>query len=127
MDQAKNDAKNQAKTYTGGCHCGRVCFRVEATLTQAIECNCSICSKRGALWSPAQASQFQLLKGEDALSDYQFAKKKVHHLFCESCGVGSFSRGTAPNGAEMVMVNIRCLDGVDVPALERRAFDGKKL
>ena len=117
----------EARTYEGGCHCGRVRFRVEAALTQALECNCSICSKRGALWSPAQAAQFSLLKGDDALSDYQFAKKNVHHLFCESCGVGSFSRGAAPNGQEMVMVNVRCLDGVDVSALERRPFDGKKL
>jgi hypothetical protein len=25
------------------------------------------------------------------------------------------------------MVNVRCLDGVDVAAIARRAFDGKKL
>ena len=118
---------DEAKTYTGGCHCGRVSYRATAALTQAIECNCSICSKRGALWAPVQAPQFNLLKGDDALSDYQFAKKNVHHLFCESCGVGSFSRGTAPNGQEMVMVNVRCLDGVDVSALQLRPFDGKKL
>ena len=111
----------------GSCHCGKIAFSFDQTPTEAIECNCSICSKRGALWSPAQAAQFALLKGGDALSDYQFAKKNVHHLFCESCGVGSFSRGTAPNGQEMVMVNVRCLDGVDVSALQLRPFDGKKL
>ena len=114
-------------TYEGGCHCGRVRFRVETALTQAIECNCSICGKRGALWAPLKAPQFTLLSGEDALTDYQFAKKKVHHLFCESCGVGAFSRGAAPNGDEMVMANVRCLDGVDVTALKLRPFDGKGL
>jgi hypothetical protein len=115
------------QTYEGGCHCGRVRFRVETALTQAIECNCSICGKRGALWAPLKAPQFALLAGEDALTDYQFAKKKVHHLFCESCGVGAFSRGTAPNGDEMVMANVRCLDGVDIAALKLRPFDGKNL
>ncbi|AMN42842.1 GFA family protein [Rhodoplanes sp. Z2-YC6860] len=116
-----------AKTYEGGCHCGRVRFRVETTLTQAIECNCSICGKRGALWAPLKAQQFTLLSGEDALTDYQFARKKVHHLFCENCGVGAFSRGAAPNGEEMVMANVRCLDGVDIAELKLRPFDGKNL
>jgi hypothetical protein len=117
----------EAKTYQGGCHCGRVSYRVEAALTQAIECNCSICSKRGALWSPAQATQFKLLKGDDALSDYQFAKKKIHHLFCQSCGVGSFSRGLAPNGDETFAVNVNCLDDVDVATLKLMPFDGKNM
>jgi hypothetical protein len=116
-----------AKTYEGGCHCGRVRFRVETTLTQAIECNCSICGKRGALWAPLKAPQFTLLSGQDALTDYQFAKKNVHHLFCENCGVGAFSRGAAPNGEEMVMANVRCLDGIDIAALKLRPFDGKNL
>ena len=117
----------ETQTYEGGCHCGRVRFRVETALTQAIECNCSICQKRGALWASVPAAQFLLMRGQDALADYQFNRKKIHHLFCESCGIGSFSRGTAPNGQETVMLNVRCLDGVDVAAIERRPFDGKKL
>lgn len=102
-------------------------YRIEAALTQAVACNCSICEQRGALWAPAQAAQFTLLSGDDALTDYQFAKKNFHHLFCESCGVGAFSRGTAPNGDEMVMANMRCLDGVDIAALKLGSFDGKSL
>ena len=114
----------EAKTYEGGCHCGRIRYRIETAMTQAAECNCSICAKRGALWTFVKAPQFALLKGEDALTDYQFAKKKIHHLFCESCGVGSFSRGIAPNGEELFAVNVRCLDGVDLAAIERKPFDG---
>ena len=29
--------------YEGGCHCGRVRFRVSGDLAQTIDCNCSIC------------------------------------------------------------------------------------
>jgi hypothetical protein len=43
------------------------------------------------------------------------------------CGVGSFSRGTAPNGSDMVAINVRCLDGVDVSTLTLTPFDGKSL
>jgi hypothetical protein len=115
------------KNYSGGCHCGQVRFDVTADLTQVITCNCSICSKRGAMWSAVTAEQFALRAGVDALVDYQFNKKVVHHLFCGECGVSSFSRGQKPDGTEMVMVNVRCLDGVDCSTLSPMRFDGKSL
>jgi hypothetical protein len=118
---------DQAKTYTGGCHCGLVSYRATADLTQVMDCNCSICEKRGALWTFVKAPQFKLLQGDDALTDYQFGKKRIHHLFCESCGVGSFSRGLAPNGDETYAVNVRCLEGVDTSALKITPFHGKSL
>jgi hypothetical protein len=117
----------ETKTYEGGCHCGRVSYRATADLAQVLDCNCSICEKRGALWAFVKAPQFELLKGVDALTDYQFGKKRIHHLFCESCGVGSFSRGVAPNGDETYAVNVRCLEGVDTSALTVKPFDGKSM
>ncbi len=35
--------------YKGSCHCGQIAFEAEGNLEQVMECNCSICSKRGAL------------------------------------------------------------------------------
>jgi len=32
--------------YHGSCHCGRIAFDVEGELTQAMECNCSHCSRK---------------------------------------------------------------------------------
>ena len=116
-----------AKTYQGGCHCGRVRYRATSDLAQVVDCNCSICIKRGAAWAFVKAPQFKLLQGDDALTDYQFGKKKIHHLFCQSCGVGSFSRGLAPNGEETFAINVNCLDDVDVAALKLTPFDGKSL
>ena len=112
-------------TYTGGCHCGRVRYEAMGDLAQVIDCNCSICMKRGALWAFVKAPEFKLLKGKDALTDYQFGRKKLHHLFCESCGIGSFSRGLAPNADETFAINVGCLDGVDVAQLKLTPFDGK--
>ena len=63
----------------------------------------------------------------DELVDYRFNKKVVHHLFCPTCGVGSFSRGERPDGAQMVAINVRCLDGVDLDALTITKFDGASL
>ena len=115
------------KTHTGGCHCGKVRFQVELELDSVMNCNCSICSRRGHLLTFVPKERFELLSGEEALSDYQFGKHVIHHLFCSTCGIGAFGRGTGPNGQEMVAVNARCLDGVDLGALTIREFDGKSL
>ena len=117
----------EIKTHAGGCHCGRVRFEADTDLAMVAGCNCSICTKRGALWNFVKAPQFRLLKGGETLTDYQFAKKTIHHLFCPNCGVGAFSRGIAPNGEDTYAVNVRCLDDVDVTQLTIRPFDGKKL
>jgi hypothetical protein len=116
-----------AKNYSGGCHCGQVRFDVTADLGKVYSCNCSICSKRGALWAFVPPESFALRAEAEALADYQFNKKVIHHLFCGRCGVGSFSRGIAPSGKEMVALNVRCLDGVDLSALTPTPVDGKKL
>jgi hypothetical protein len=117
----------EMRTYTGGCHCGQVRFEVKSSLEPVMQCNCSICQKRGALLTFVPAPQFSLLSGEDDLTDYQFNKKIVHHVFCRRCGVGSFARGRAPDGSEMVAINIRCLDDVELNALTPMPFDGKSL
>jgi len=113
--------------YTGGCHCGQVRFDLTADITEVLDCNCSICTKRGALWAFVPAEKFALRAGEDVLVDYQFGKRTIHHLFCPQCGVGSFSRGTAPDGQEVIAVNVRCLDDIDLAALTITPFGGRSL
>jgi len=117
----------EARTYEGGCHCGNVRYRVQIDLGHVISCNCSICQKRGAILTFVPASSFELRSGAQFLTDYQFNKKIIHHLFCKDCGVGSFARGVGPDGAEMVAINVRCLEGVDLDALTITPFDGRSV
>ncbi len=117
----------QSTKYSGGCHCGAVRYEVEALLDPVISCNCSICRKRGALMAFAPLVKFRLTNGEDVLSDYQFNRKVIHHQFCSTCGVASFGRGIRPDGFEMVAINVRCLDGVDLDTLKISKFDGASL
>src|SRR3954462_5387842 len=96
--------------YSGGCHCGAVRYEVDMTIENVMSCNCSICSRKGYLLTFTPATNFTLLQGEGALSDYLFGKKTIHHLFCKQCGISSFAKGTMPDGTEIRAINARCLD-----------------
>ena len=115
----------EARSYSGGCHCGRVRYQVETDFEPVLSCNCSICQKRGALWTYVEPAQFKLISGADELIDYQFNTHTIHHLFCRACGVGSFSRGQGADGSEGLGINVRCLDGIDLDALKLTPFDGR--
>jgi hypothetical protein len=117
----------EAKTYSGGCHCGNVRYEVTTDLEQLTMCNCSICSKRGHVLTFVGADKFTLKQGAEALTDYQFNTKNVHHLFCKTCGVQSFSRGKDRQGNEMIAISVRCLDGAVLAGREIPEFNGKAL
>jgi len=109
----------------GGCQCGRVRFEVDVELDNLISCNCSRCGKLGAVLAFGGADAFALRSGEDALTEYRFNTHKISHLFCDTCGIQSFGRGVGSDGREVIAVNVRCLDDIDVFALKPLQVDGK--
>jgi hypothetical protein len=86
-----------------------------------------MCGRAGTLLHFVPASAFQLLSGEDALSDYQFGRHVIHHLFCRTCGIKAFARGKSSDGSDTVAVNVRCLEGVELDQLTIQNFDGRAL
>lgn len=112
----------------GSCHCGAVQFDADLELKNLMTCNCSICGKGGAIMAFIPADKLSNIAGEDRLTDYQFGKKSIHHTFCVVCGVRPFARGAGEDGKQWSMVNVRCLDGVDVHKLTiDQQYDGKAL
>jgi hypothetical protein len=116
-----------AQSYAGSCHCGAVAYTVEVDTDQALKCNCTICSKLGAVWAFAPKAKFKLAKGEGGQGDYLFNKKKLHHRFCTTCGIESYAEGTGPDGSPTVGINLRCVEGIDVDKLSPRAWDGRSM
>ena len=111
------------QTYEGGCHCGRVRFRVTASLERVTQCNCSMCTKKGFLHLIVGPEQFELLSGADVLTTYEFNTRVAKHRFCRICGIHPFY--TPRSDPDKVDVNVRCLDGIDPSALAVTTFDGK--
>lgn len=109
--------------WDGACHCGRVRFRVTGPLERVVECNCSICRRKGYLHWIVAPSRFDLLAGEEVLATYRFNTGVARHRFCTVCGVAPFY--VPRSHPDMIDVNVRCLDGVDLATLRIERFDGE--
>lgn len=102
------------KTRNGSCHCGAVRFAAELDLREETSrCNCSVCTK-GRFWkSVVPESDFRLLAGTEALTDYRFGSGTIVHLFCRTCGIKPFGRGHLDElGGTFYAINVACLDDV---------------
>lgn len=87
-----------------------------------MECNCSICTKKGFINLIVPPDDFELLEGEALLSSYRFNTHAAEHRFCSVCGIHPFSRPRSHPGS--FDINARCLDGgYDFLTIE--SFDGQ--
>jgi hypothetical protein len=108
---------NETTLYHGQCHCGAVRYTARTDLKGVADCNCSRCRRLGWVMQSLPESAFDLLSGEENLTLYRFNTEQIDHLFCKTCGIESFARGSDGHGNVMVMVNVACLD--DAPAIDR--------
>jgi hypothetical protein len=118
---AMSDAAD--RIYEGGCHCGRVRFRVTANLSRVTYCNCSMCAKKGFLHLIVRPDQFELISGKEELTSYRFNTGAAQHTFCATCGIHPFY--VPRSDPDKTDVNVRCLDGVDIDLLDIKQFDGQ--
>jgi hypothetical protein len=111
-------------THTGGCHCGKVRFEVDApTILEVQLCNCSICSMSSYLHLIVPRSSFRLLTPWEEIATYRFNTRVARHHFCRTCGIKSFYVPRSnPDG---ISVNARCLDPATVERVRVSSFDGQ--
>jgi hypothetical protein len=113
--------------HRGSCHCGKIRFDVEGEFTEAMACNCSICSRKGALMWFVPRSSVTLQTPETDLSTYTFNKHVIKHHFCSTCGIHPFGEGVDPKGNAMAAINIRTLEDIDLSEIPVKHFDGKSM
>jgi hypothetical protein len=94
--------------HAGSCHCGALRFTVDLADDErdVLDCNCSICTKKGFLHLIVDEAKLVLVAGEPVV--YTFGTHTAKHMFCGTCGIHPFYRPRShPNAWD---VNARCLD-----------------
>ena len=108
--------------YAGACHCGAVRFAIETDFPELTTCNCSICKRKNASMVKVHESRFELLSGEDALTEYRFHTRTARHFFCRTCGIYPFHRKRVT--PDFFGINVHCLEGFDPAGIPVRAAVG---
>jgi hypothetical protein len=114
-------------THKGSCHCSRIAFEVDGDIESVLQCNCSICSRRGYLLWFVPREHLRLTTPAGDLATYTFNKRRIQHHFCPVCGCAPFGEGASEKTGKQAAVNVRCLDGVDPSTLKIVPFDGRSI
>jgi hypothetical protein len=117
-----------SRRYTGSCHCGAVRFSFGGEeISAGVRCNCSLCSRRGALMSRERIPESELTieAPEGMVGMYQFGALTAKHYFCKRCGVYTFHETASKPGH--FRVNLGCVEGIEPHELDSELFDGRSL
>jgi hypothetical protein len=111
---------------TGGCHCGDVRYEAAVDANTASSCNCSICTKLGALVATVKPEAFKLLSGGASLASYSRAPDIANRFFCPRCHIHCFGKGhLAQLGGDFVAINLNTLDDFDPSRVKMVYWDGR--
>ncbi|MDQ2078426.1 GFA family protein [Marinimicrobium sp. ABcell2] len=99
--------------HKASCHCGAVELELDLPdgLIDVRRCDCSLCRRRGAIAASVPLSGIRILKGEDALTLYQFNTKTAKHYFCKHCGV--YTHHQRRSDPTLYGFNVACLEGIN--------------
>ncbi|KAI1386358.1 glutathione-dependent formaldehyde-activating enzyme [Hypoxylon trugodes] len=139
-------ATEGAKIYTGSCHCGAIRLALKmkpldkTSDERIMDCNCSICNRHGSTWMYPKKDQV-VIEGEDNLGVYLFNTKLFGKTFCKICGIPIHNqpqpiteeqfnnlpeghRKWLKSGQDLMPINLRTIDGLDVDDLNVVHYDG---
>ncbi|MBJ3775178.1 GFA family protein [Acuticoccus mangrovi] len=104
------------------CHCGAVRLSFpHLDLSSAIRCDCSLCRRRGAIMVTVPVAELTVEKG-DTLRLYQFHTMTAKHYFCGVCGI--YTHHQRRSDPRECGVNVACVDGIDIRAVDWEWVDG---
>lgn len=129
-------------TLIATCHCGATRIELPSQPTEATSCNCSYCSRTGAVWAYYKQGQLKFL-AQDGEATYSASGGMNQHHFCSTCGIQTWGDspdwasmynldGTPKNGDANAMptertygVNLKLIDDLDWSAVTITNVDGR--
>ncbi|MCA1654848.1 MAG: aldehyde-activating protein [Sphingomonadales bacterium] len=118
----------------GSCHCGAVEIRIGEAPEYINECNCSLCSKHGALWGYFEPDRVRVFGATEIYCRSDRAEPTAALHFCAVCGCTTHWTATPAfirkfGIANRMGVNFRLFEpssfkGVELRFPDGRAWDG---
>lgn len=119
------DGVSVQEKHRASCHCGAVEMELDLPegLVDVRRCDCSMCSRRGAIAASIPLNGIRFIKGEDALNLYQFNTNTAKHYFCSNCGI--YTHHQRRSNPHLFGFNVACLDGINPLKIEGvSTYDG---
>ena len=112
------------EAYRGSCHCGAVQFTIRTDPGHSVQCDCSLCKRRGSIMLRCDQSDLDIQAGHEMLTEYRFNTGVAIHYFCSRCGVYMFHK--MRKLPDKYAVNAGCIEGIDVAELHPILVEGAK-
>lgn len=105
----------------GKCHCNKVGFELNRAPNYLVDCNCSMCTRLGALWGHIDESAFNRTGPGDTI-EYMHGDRTLAVHSCRNCGCTTHWENRS-EGTRMA-VNFRMCEPDVVARFRIRQFDG---
>ena len=115
-----------SQDHSGGCHCGALRYRVQATLDDVAHCHCSICRRCSGgtitTWATVPLDSFTWTRGKPR--SYHSSATCTRY-FCPNCGAQLALFTT--RSPDSIDITIATLDDPDQVAVRRHIWVGTRL
>lgn len=111
----------------GQCHCGAVQICIAHKPDYLNDCNCSLCTKTGALWIYFQTAEVDVIGKTKSYMRADKTEAVVQLHFCPSCGSSTHWKLSDSYDGEIdrMGVNMHLFDTDILTGIELRFPDGK--
>lgn len=109
----------------GQCHCGNIAYTLnwepDPVEIPARACDCSFCTKHGAVWTSHPDGELRVTIGDQELVNrYAFGTGTAAFHICRQCGAVPLVTCTV-DGRVYAVVNVNTIDDLDAGLLQHRA------
>lgn len=129
-------------TLIASCHCGATKIELPHLPESAGECNCTFCSRTGAVWGYYKPGELAIVSDTSG-KFYSASGNGNEHHFCANCGLQTWgvspdwgslynADGTPKNGdanamptTQIFAVNLRLIDDFDWSSIAIEKLDGR--
>ena len=106
------------------CHCGNIRLEAGEMPESLTSCNCTYCSRLGALWSYYARNNVNIEIGEQPVAEYRWGERTITYHRCENCGCTTHYTTLDDDGSDLIAINCRMAPASAIDGIPVREFDG---